>query len=193
MVVVFAVAGAVKAQDIANLRPAVDQNGGSLSPKQRLDPIVAENVLGMTEDWIASQFKLPQIHRHPRIELATPSAITALSDKKLLSDWSIVVTATDEQTASPQPTTISLYDDNSQTIYLPAGWIGRTNVELSILVHEMVHHVQNQLGLKYACAQEREQLAYMAQERWLGQEGRSLENDFDLDPFSLLVATTCKY
>jgi hypothetical protein len=84
-------------------------------------------------------------------------------------------------------------DDATQTIYLPEGWSGTTNVEISILVHEMVHHFQNLLGLKYECAQEREKLAYMAQDRWLVRSGRSLASDFDLDPFSLLVTTTCKY
>jgi hypothetical protein len=57
----------------------------------------------------------------------------------------------------------------------------------------MVHHVQNVGGLKYACPQEREKLAYMAQERWLGLFGHNLEADFDLDAFSLLVKTRCLY
>jgi hypothetical protein len=60
-------------------------------------------------------------------------------------------------------------------------------------VHEVVHHVQNVGGLKHACPQEREKLAYMAQERWLGLFGRNLEVDFDLDAFSLLVKTRCLY
>jgi hypothetical protein len=57
----------------------------------------------------------------------------------------------------------------------------------------IVHHVQNVAGLKYACAQEREKLAYEAQERWLGLFGHSLERDFELDGFSLLVKTRCFY
>jgi hypothetical protein len=60
-----------------------------------------------------------------------------------------------------------------------------------VLVHEMVHHVQNVGGLKYACPQEREKLAYTAQERWLGLFGRNLEADFEIDAFSLLVKTRC--
>src|SRR5260221_11569978 len=34
------------------------------------------------------------------------------------------------------------------------GGKGRTPAELSILVHEMVHHFQNVLGLKHECPQE---------------------------------------
>jgi hypothetical protein len=55
----------------------------------------------------------------------------------------------------------------------------------------MVHHFQHVLGLKFECPQEREVLAYLAQDRWLGLFGHSLEDDFDLDPFSLLVKTKC--
>jgi hypothetical protein len=43
------------------------------------------------------------------------------------------------------------------------------------------------------CPQEREKLAYLAQERWLGLFGHNLESDFDLNPFSLLVKTKCFY
>jgi hypothetical protein len=78
-------------------------------------------------------------------------------------------------------------------IYLPEGWTGNTPAELSILVHEMVHHLQNVENLKFECPQEREQLAYKAQERWLGLFGRDLLRDFELDPFTLLVATRCGY
>ena len=60
-----------------------------------------------------------------------------------------------------------------------------------MLVHELVHHFQNVLGLKYECPQEREKLAYIAQNRWLTLFGHSLENDFDMDAFSLLVKTRC--
>jgi len=57
----------------------------------------------------------------------------------------------------------------------------------------MVHHFQNVAGLKYACAGEREKLAYDAQERWLGLFGKSLESEFRIDPFSRLVKTRCLY
>ncbi|HVI62197.1 MAG TPA: DUF6647 family protein [Bradyrhizobium sp.] len=62
-----------------------------------------------------------------------------------------------------------------------------------MLVHEVVHHFQNVLGLKYECPQEREKLAYIAQDRWLGLFGHSLTGDFALDPFSLFIKTTCFY
>ena len=87
--------------------------------------------------------------------------------------------------------TVAVYSDAERTIYLPEGWTGGSAAELSVLVHEMVHHAQNVRGLKFDCPQEREKLAYLAQERWLGLFGRSLAEDFELDPMSLLVKTGC--
>jgi hypothetical protein len=157
-----------------------------------LTQTLREDLLTAIESWISSQFEMPKIDRHPRIELVSPSTIASLRYGKDLSSLSGEVFAADGQTTSQQET-VSLYDDATQTIYLPKGWSGTTDVEVSILVHEMVHHFQNLLGLKYGCAREREKLAYIAQERWLVRSGRSLASDFDLDPFSLLVTTTCKY
>ena len=151
-----------------------------------------EDLLTAIEVWLSIQFEMPKIDRHPRIELVSPSTIASLRYGKYLSSLNGEVVVADGQTASQQET-VSLYDDATQTIYLPKGWSGTTDVEVSILVHEMAHHFQNLLGLKYGCAQEREKLAYVAQESWLLRSGHSLASDFDLDPFSLLVTTTCKY
>lgn len=96
------------------------------------------------------------------------------------------------QTIRPDDT-IAIYVDATKTIDLPDDWTGRTPAELSVLVHELVHHMQNAVGTKYACPQEREQLAYTAQDRWLGLFGQSLADEFGLDPFTVLVRTRCIY
>jgi hypothetical protein len=93
--------------------------------------------------------------------------------------------------SSAQHDTIAIYYDATRTIYLPEDWTGGTPAELSVLVHEVVHHFQNVLRLKYECPQEREKLAYIAQNRWLTQLGHSLEGDFHIDAFSLFVKTQC--
>lgn len=86
---------------------------------------------------------------------------------------------------------LAVYDDEARTIYLPRGWTGHTAAETSILVHELVHHAQNLSGDKAKCPQAREKLAYDAQERWLAKFGNSLEKEFAIDPFTLLVRTNC--
>ena len=144
------------------------------------------------ETWVSNQFDLPTMHEHPRIEFAPPAKIASLRFTDLLSDPGAQVEP-NNRAPSAQHDTIAIYDDATRTIYLPEGWTGGTPAELSVLVHELVHHFQNVLGLKYECPQEREKLAYLAQDRWLGPFGHSLAEDFALDPFSLFVKTTCFY
>jgi hypothetical protein len=97
------------------------------------------------------------------------------------------------RSAENQTDTVAVYHDPTQTIYLAQDWNGSTPAEQSILVHEMVHHFQNVLGLRYECSQAREELAYRAQNRWLGLFGSDLATDFDIDGFSLLAKTKCFY
>ena len=76
-------------------------------------------------------------------------------------------------------------------IYLRPEWTGKTPAEFSELVHEMVHHLQNLSHAKFACSAEGEKLAYEAQEKWLNMFRHSLASDFELDPFTILLVTTC--
>jgi len=85
------------------------------------------------------------------------------------------------------------YDDASRTIYLTDGWNGRTPEQLSVLVHEMVHHLQASADMRFACPGEREALAYRAQDAWLRLFGTDLESAFGIDPATLLVATVCTH
>ncbi len=47
--------------------------------------------------------------------------------------------------------------------------------------------------LTYECPAAREKLAYDAQEKWLGLFGRSLSQDFDVDPITLELTTACMH
>jgi hypothetical protein len=111
--------------------------------------------------WLTFNLMLPAVHEAPRIEFRPLAKVEAY------------------------------YDDATRTIYLPQGWTGRSPAELSLLVHEMVHHVQNVAGLKYACPEEREKIAYAAQRQWLALFGRDLMHEFKIDPMTLLVRTNC--
>jgi hypothetical protein len=85
----------------------------------------------------------------------------------------------------------AVYDDRGRTIYLSENWTGSTPAELSVLVHEMVHHLQSAAAMRFACPAEREVLAYRAQDAWLSLFGESLESAFDIDAATLLVGTVC--
>ena len=172
-------------------RPA----GADELERQQTEPalVFERPLLAAIEAWLALHFDLPSVDHHPRIELVPPAKIAALRYPGLLSNPTTESAPNGHSSAASRSDVVAVYSDATQTIYLPEGWTGRTPAELSVLVHEMVHHVQNVGGLKYQCPQEREKLAYLAQERWLGLFGHNLEADFELDAFSLLVKTRCLY
>ena len=154
------------------------------------DSASREALVDAIKTWLSIQFALAAIDRQPRIEFVPSSKIAVLRVNALLP---IQQSIKEDGTGFAQHDTVAIYHDTTQTIYLADDWTGSTPAELSILVHEMVHHFQNMLGLKYECPQAREALAYRAQEQWLGLFGHDLATDFDLDPFSLLVKTKCFY
>src|SRR5215475_12207419 len=170
--------------DGAQVRAKPDFRHSRNPSRQALLPAIAA--------WLSTEFDLPTIREYPALRFVPAGQMAALRFKALLSRPGRGVAAND-QTASAQGDTLALYDDVTHTIYLPERWTGKAPVELSVLVHEMVHHFQNVLGLKHECPQQREKLAYIAQDRWLGLCGYSLAEDFGLDPFSLSVKTTCFY
>jgi hypothetical protein len=100
-------------------------------------------------------------------------------------------TATTEH--SDRREAVAVYDDLTKTIFLPDTWKGDTPADLSVLVHEMVHHLQNNAHKKYDCAGAREGLAYAAQDKWLKLFGRDLSSEFQIDAFTLKVSTACIY
>ena len=87
---------------------------------------------------------------------------------------------------------VALYDDDTRTIYLPEGWTGSTPAELSVLVHEMVHHEQNLSRRSFACPSAREAEAFNLQERWLVLFGTNLEAEFGLNVLARLALTRCR-
>jgi hypothetical protein len=143
-------------------------------------------------EWLASNFDLPATGELPRVEFAPPLKIAAMRYKSMLPlAW--------REDSIPDPATqtvglrevIAVYRDDQRTIYLNQRWTGATPAEMSVLVHEMVHHIQNVAGLKYDCPAAREKAAYLAQNEWLKRHDRDLESEFEIDMMTLLVTTAC--
>jgi hypothetical protein len=145
--------------------------------------------------WLSSNYDLPPIYDPPVIEFVPPTMMASLRYKDVASDsWSGGEGSIGDVEADRGSSTIvAVYDDADKTIYLPETWTGATPTELSVLVHEMVHHLQNLAGMRFACPEAREKLAYAAQGDWLALFGRDLFTDFETDPFTLLVRTECFY
>lgn len=152
-----------------------------------------QTVLTTIVTWLSLNFALPAVHELPRIELVPPEKMQAALQSAAERGRSASLRAGEPSRPDRVPKVEAFYDDATQTIYLPAGWTGETPAELSVLVHEVVHHVQNVAGLKYACSEAREKPAYAAQKQWLARSGRSLMDEFGLDPMTVLVRTRCMH
>jgi len=152
-----------------------------------------EILLTAIATWLSVNFGMPAIHDHPHIAFVSPETMHAVRLQQV--GPSPAARARADLLAHPNqvPAVEAQYVDATRTIYLQEGWTGKSPAELSVLVHEMVHHVQNVAGLKYACAEEREKPAYAAQKRWLALFGRELVEEFKLDPMTLLVRTNCMH
>jgi hypothetical protein len=143
--------------------------------------------------WISANFDLPPDFTHPQLKFVSASeinslryrAFTAAQQRELLSRQAASASQTGRREA------VAVYDDQTDTIFLPDSWKGDTPADLSVLIHEIVHHLQARGHIRYECAGAREAPAYAAQEKWLGLFGRSLESDFEIDAFTLKVSTMC--
>ena len=143
--------------------------------------------------WLSVNYGLPSAPEHPRIELVPPARMAAVRYSRLQGAMPDRV-ATEAGKSAPSELgrdVFAIYDDRSRTIYLPEGWTGATPAEVSVLVHELVHHLQNVAGLQYDCSAAREKPAYSAQARWLELFGTSLADEFDIDAMTILVRTSC--
>lgn len=136
--------------------------------------------------WLSDRYQLPRAEDLPNIELVPASRLATLRYKGLLPEhWQ------SGANTEAQRRIVAVYDDARRTIYLPEGWTGATLAERSILVHEMVHHLQNLGGLKFECAGAREKLAYEAHDDWLKAHGSELEQEFQIDMFTVLALALC--
>ena len=73
----------------------------------------------------------------------------------------------------------ALYSDENHSIYLPDGWRADDLRDRSILLHELVHHLQYLNRVEATCASEHELQAVKLQVTWLREQGAE-------DPLGLL-------
>jgi hypothetical protein len=159
--------------------PRADAN-----PAATITPALLHEIIG----WVAQNFDLPASDELPAVAFTTTAHMNALRYRGLLNH-----DLSNDQQSTAGNDTVAVYDAANRTIYLPQGWHGATPAEMSVLVHEVVHHLQHAAKLPHACPEEREKLAYRAQERWLRRFDRSLSSEFGTDGFTLLVRTSCGF
>ncbi|NWG24621.1 MAG: hypothetical protein HXY30_09475 [Pseudorhodoplanes sp.] len=152
-----------------------------------------QTLLTVLVAWLSANFALPADSVPPTIQMVSQAQMADIRYARLGMARSPGPAAEPERMAplGNHHAVFAIYDNASRTIYLPQNWSGKTPREVSLLVHELVHHLQNAAGLKYYCPGEREKLAYQAQARWLEMFGKNIADEFELDPMTLLLRTNC--
>lgn len=145
-----------------------------------------ESVLAGLADWLSARLDLPRPESLPRLALASPQDLVTRR-------YGPLVTTSADIGSTATLDIVALYDDHERTIFVAPAWAPAGLAGLSVLIHEMVHHMQNMAGMKYACAEEREREAFAAQADWLAMFGTDLATEFGIDPLTLLVRTKCFY
>ena len=140
--------------------------------------------------WIAHNFNLPEIDQLPRVQFVSSVQVTALRYGLPQPPPGQAIEQASRNLGVGRAV-VAVYDNAKDTIYLSDGWRGGSPADQSVLIHEMVHHLQKHAQLRYDCPQEREKLAYQAQERWLTRVGATLQSGFEIDPMTLFLHSAC--
>ena len=81
-----------------------------------------------------------------------------------------------------------LYDKNNDTIILPDDWDKTSGWDMSVLLHEMIHYLQDANEMKFACTQEMEKMAWPIQQFYLKQVH---DYEWNYDGLWFLVISNC--
>lgn len=146
-----------------------------------------ETLLTFVVTWLSINFGLPGIYEHPRVELVDQTRMIEIRVSSLDPEDQ----ARFRKTVEEGHEIVAFYDDPTRTIFLHKDWTAASPADVSVLVHEMVHHLQNVGGISHECEEGREQPAYLAQARWLEFMNTTLEVEFELDAMTLHFLTRC--
>jgi hypothetical protein len=88
--------------------------------------------------------------------------------------------------------TMALYERNTATIYLPSDWDGTLMYDRAMLLHEVVHHVQEFNSVPARCAAERERQGYAVTLKWLAEQGVADPYAvLQVDDFTIAILSAC--
>jgi hypothetical protein len=96
-----------------------------------------QDLLNAIVPWLSANFALPPSYRHPSVKLVPAIEIVfmryrALSAEKQREVLNAIYGGAGSPGNGRRP--LAVYDDLTQTIFLPEGWTGRTQTELSVLM-----------------------------------------------------------
>lgn len=140
--------------------------------------------------WISAASVLPSTVRFPEINIIPLETIA--SHRRSLAGPGLQEESRGA-VADGDGDILAFYDRNKATIYHGNNWTGDNPVEMSILVHEMVHHMEAMAEIRGYAESGGERLAYALQDRWLKAHGTDLKTAFGIDPFSVTTLTEWLY
>lgn len=115
------------------------------------------DLVAVLEDWLDAHGPYPRRNDPPRIEIIAREVAEAQLGMG----------------ARMGQKTRGLYDAESGTIYLIGPWSPDSAPDVSVLLHELVHHRQHTARHWY-CPGQQEPDAYRLQAEWLAERGRRL-------------------
>jgi uncharacterized protein DUF6647 len=165
---------------IANYAPVFDHPENVVSERRPIAPIIS-----LIGKFLSEKLEFPGPARPPRVEFVSSKQIAIIRYRDLSAEPELL-------RFSGKPNALDMaYDDANGVIYLSEYWTGGSPAELSVLLHGLVNHTQRENGLTYACSQQREEVAFAAQEAWLKQFGQTLSETFGLDEAAYMLNTQC--
>lgn len=94
--------------------------------------------------WLSALYGLPEMEAPPRVRFLEPRQVAAVRYGR--AD----IVHADE--------VVAVYEPLTRTIVLSDRWRADDVADLSVLVHELVHHLQRQVGAEHRCPEEGEAL-----------------------------------
>ena len=165
---------------IANYAPVFDHPENVVSERRPIGPIIS-----LIGKFLSEKLEFPGPVRPPRVEFVSSQQIAIIRYRDLSAEPELLW-------FSGKPNALDMaYDNANGVIYLSEYWTGGSPAELSVLLHGLVNHTQREYGLTYACSQQREGVAFAAQEAWLKQFGQTLSDTFGLDEAAYMLSTQC--
>ena len=119
---------------------------------------ISPEVLSDLNTWLDANVEYDRPDSNPQIKIVSPERILTLH-------------GVPDRAGGP---TLGLYDEITETIYLAEPWSADTLYDVSVLLHEMVHHRQAQQH--WYCPQAQEWRAYQIQAQWLVEQ--DIEDEF---------------
>nr|WP_238368199.1 DUF6647 family protein [Mesobacterium pallidum] len=128
-------------------------------------------LVAQLEDWLDANTALPRRDTAPEIRLVSQARAASMGTARH---------------ASQEGMARGIYDTETEVVYLVSPWDKRDPRDVSVLLHELVHHRQAEAGHWY-CPGAQEEPAYRLQDEWLSGMGLAA----DINWIAVVLESSC--